>query len=662
MQLEQLLHRELSRHWRHGTNIAVVLGDRFDMLFEHSVDGVFFMTLDEPLMWHGAPDHDALLDYAFEHSRVTAANRAMCEMMSTPRERFIGTTPSERWGDEGWLWKKNMRELYEHGRTRYSLRAPRGDGTWMQVEGQYVCTYDAAGRITGHFGIQRDVTEKKHDAERLQLVMESGDIGTWEVDLTTNELMFDDGWITRMGYALDDPRVRDGHFWRTTVHPADMPEIMRAFEAHLAGSVPLYRIEHRFRDASGQWRWVLSSGRITARDPDGKPLRMVGGVLDITERKQLQERLFLAERMASIGTLAAGVGHEINNPLTYVVLNLTLIDRELRALDMPATTRERLGHMIDQARYGTERVSGIVRDLQALTRVPEERIAQVDLRAALERCLEIADHEIRHRARVIRELAEVPAVRGSEGRIVQLFLNLLVNAAQAIPVGCADTNWIRLTTLTSGDHVVVVISDSGVGIQQDALGRIFDPFYTTKQVGEGTGLGLAIARSIVTAMGGEIEVDSAPGHGTSFRVLLPIASAQQNHVELPPPVKEARDKKRVLVIDDEPMVGQLVQKVLAAHEVIAETSARAALTRLAADPGFDLILCDLMMPELSGIDFYDQLPPGLRCRIVFLSGGAFTPRAQQFLDSVPNRRLAKPFDVDALTAVLISSGDHDALP
>jgi PAS domain S-box-containing protein len=198
---------------------AVVLGDRFDMLFEHSVDGVFFMALDEPITWHGARDQDALLDYAFGHSRVTAANRAMCEMMSAPREQLIGSTPSERWGDEGWLWKKNMRELYEHGRTRYSLRAPRGDGTWMQVEGQYVCMYDAAVRITGHFGVQRDVTEKKENAERLQLVMESGDIGTWEVNLTTNELMFDDGWIVRMGYSLDDPRVRDGQFWRAAVHP-----------------------------------------------------------------------------------------------------------------------------------------------------------------------------------------------------------------------------------------------------------------------------------------------------------------------------------------------------------------------------------------------------------------------------------------------------------
>jgi PAS domain S-box-containing protein len=621
------------------------------------------MTLDEPIVWQGAPDHDALLQYAFEHLRVTAANRAMCELMRAPRDLLIGTTPSQRWPQqEAWVWKDNMRELYEHGRTRYSLRAPRNDGTSMFVEGLYVCTYDDAGRITGHFGIQRDVTEKKRNLERLELMMESGDIGTWEVDLTRNELYFDDHFVVRLGYSLDDPRVRDGKFWRTTVHPADLGEASRAFAAHVAGNVGTYRVEHRIRAANGEWRWLLSTGRVSARDAEGRPLRIVGGALDITERKRLQEALSVAERMASVGTLAAGVGHEINNPLTYVVLNLTLIDRELRALDMPPTTRERLARMMEQARYGTERVSSIVRDLQTLSRVPEERVGLVDLRGTLERCLAIADHQIRHRARVIRELDDVAPVRGSEGRIVQLFLNLLANAAQAIPVGNADSHCIRVKTSTQDGRVIIVISDSGIGIDPDVVGRIFDPFYTTKQVGEGTGLGLAICRSIVTAMGGEIDVDSTPRQGAAFRVVLPIADDTDLPAEPPPTVNDPLDKKRVLVIDDEPMVGTLIAKVLSTHDVVAETSARAALTRLAADSGFDLILCDLMMPEVSGMDFYDQLAPELRDRIVFLSGGAFTPRARAFLDSVPNRRLAKPFDVDALTAMLISSGDHDALP
>lgn len=639
--------------------------DRFEMLFEHSVDGVFFMTLDEPIAWHGAADKDALLDYAFDHMRITSINRVVCEQVGASREQLIGSVPRERWDVDVDVWRERMRELFEHGRTYFTMRAPRTDGRWLDVDGQYVCTYDEQGHITGCFGTQRDITEKRIVAERLELAMESADIGIWDLDLVTSGLYFDERFITRMGYSLEDPEVRRSAFWGGQLHPSDFPEIRRAFDAHLAGSSPFFRIEHRIRTASAEWRWMLSSGRVMTRDDSGRPIRMLGACLDITDRKLLQERLFLAERMASLGTLAAGVGHEINNPLTYIVLNLTLIERELKTLELTSSARARLGHMLDQARYGTERVGGIVRDLQALTRVPDERVGNVDPVVVLERCLEIADHQIRYRARVVRELAPVPPVTGSEGRMVQLFFNLLVNAAQAIPDGAVDRNWVKVTTkVNDAGQVVVAISDSGIGIAPEAVGRVFDPFYTTKQVGEGTGLGLAICRSIVTALGGEISVDSAPGRGATFSVVLPAATGESESTRRPS-APQLPGKKRVLVIDDEPMVGHLVGKVLSEHDVIAETSARAALTRLAADPRFDLILCDLMMPEISGMDFYHrlgELDPALRARIVFLSGGAFTERTQKFLDSVPNRRLTKPFDVDALTAVLLSAGDHDALP
>lgn len=644
------------------------LRDRFEMLFEHSVDGVFVMTLDEPITWHGAEDKDALIDYAFDHLRLTSVNRVFCEQLGTTREGLVGTVPRERWTYAVDVWRARMRDLFHHGRTYFTMRAVRTDGRWLDVEGQYICTYDEQGRITGCFGTQRDITEERKLAERLELALGSADIGIWDLDLVTKDLYFNEGFIKRLGYSPTDPAVRSAEFWQARMHPADLPEITRAFGEHSAGAAPLYRFEHRLRSASGEWRWVLSSGRVTTRDKHGNPVRAVGGCLDITDRKLLQERLFHAERLASLGTLAAGVGHEINNPLTYIVLNLTLIERELRHVDMPSSTRTRVQGMLEQARYGTDRVSGIVRDLQALARVPDDGIARVNPATVLERCLVLADHEIRHRARVIRELAPVPAVRGSEGRMVQLFLNLLINAAQAIPDGSAERNWIKVATGEEGGLVVVSISDSGAGIPADAIGRIFDPFYTTKPVGMGIGLGLAICRSIVTALGGEIQVDSTVGHGSTFRVVLPPAGPDdvaQQSAPASSTSNTAPARKRVLVIDDEPMVGQLVGKVLSEHEVVSEISARAALARLRSDPRFDVILCDLMMPDVSGIDFYEQLASiddALRRRVVFLSGGAFTERAQRFLDSVPNHRLAKPFDVESLTAVLISASDHHPLP
>jgi CheY-like chemotaxis protein len=244
----------------------------------------------------------------------------------------------------------------------------------------------------------------------------------------------------------------------------------------------------------------------------------------------------------------------------------------------------------------------------------------------------------------------VPHVRATEDRLIQVFLNLLVNAAQALPVGHVDRYRIEVTTETVEDgRALICIRDNGVGIAGEDLARIYEPFFTTKNVGEGTGLGLAICRSIVLGLGGDIAADSQPGAGSTFRIWLPAAATPPTAV-VPP--RMAVTGRRILVVDDEPMIGRLLQVLLERDVVIAETSARVALDRIHGGERFDRILCDLMMPELSGMDFYDALPAEHRACVVFLTGGAFTERARGFLDGVPNRRLAKPFDVDELAAML----------
>jgi PAS domain S-box-containing protein len=624
---------------------------RFDMLFSQHLDGVFFAALDEPIDWaHG--DHDALLEYVFDHLRITAVNDEMCRQYGEPRERLIGSVPRERYTNRAAQWRERMRQLYDQGQTHHTLNA-----LGRYVEGVYICTYDAQGRITGHYGTQRDVTEERRTAaallasqQRLELAIENGDIGVWDYDPATRRIHYDRRWYLRLGYDPETTPYTSTEWWATKMHPADYPEFVRTFQAHVRGEAPFHRVEHRVRTANGDWMWFLTSGKIIARAPNGKPMRFVGTSIDITERKLLQDRLAASERMASIGTLAAGVGHEINNPLTYIMLNLELLDRELQSLSPRV---ERMRTMVDQTRYGTERVRSVVRDLQALTRAPEDRLTRIEPIAILERCLEIAHHQIKHRATVIRDLDPVPCVLGNEGRMVQLFLNLIVNAAQAIPEGAVEHNQIRISTATDRDGCALVeITDTGAGIPPELVTRIFDPFFTTKAVGEGTGLGLAICRTIAIGMGGDIEVDNA--RNTTFRVRLPAAP---EHVEEPAPPAEPASvrRQRVLIIDDEPQVGALVGRVLPQHEIIAETSARAALIRLRRGERFDHILCDLMMPDLTGMDFYDVLAhidPSLQSRVIFISAGAFTDRARTFLESVKNPRLDKPFDVAELTAVL----------
>jgi CheY-like chemotaxis protein len=234
-----------------------------------------------------------------------------------------------------------------------------------------------------------------------------------------------------------------------------------------------------------------------------------------------------------------------------------------------------------------------------------------------------------------------------------VLLNLLVNAAQALPEGAAERNHVTVTTRRDGEHVVVEVRDSGRGIAPDVLPRIFDPFFTTRPVGNGIGLGLSIAHRLTTTMGGTITVESKPGQGTLFRVALPLAE--------PAPASDtpatARRRARVIVIDDEPMVGKAIRRMLAGeHDVVPLTRPEELLALLDGEP-IDAVLCDVMMPQMTGMDLYAELQkraPALLSHFAFLTGGAFTPRAQSFLASVANPKLDKPFDAGALRALIRS--------
>ncbi len=625
-----------------------------EALFRDSTEGMFVARIATPLSWSASADREALLDHAFEHLKITALNDAVCRQFGASRTEMLGSTPRERWrhGDVQ-EWRARMRMLFDDGRARHLMRAPRADGDFLEIDGQYVLFRDAQDRITGYFALQRERTEEKRTMERLELALQSGHIGVWELDIPGRRLQYELSWLAYLGYADCAEETCDPDWWKDKRNEADYQEIQRAFFAHIRGETPVYTGEHRIRTADGRWLWLLSTGRVSERDRDGKPIHFVGTSVDITERKLLQERVAFAERMASLGTLAAGVAHEINNPLTYVLLNLALLERNLGALGstLPVETRTKLTNMVEQARYGCDRVSAVVRDLQTLTRVRDEGESDVDLAVVLERCFEIAAHQLRHRATLVKDLTPVPAIRGNEHRVGQLFLNLIVNAAQAIPEGAADTNSVRVSTAQHPDgRVRIEIADTGVGIPSDVLKRIFDPFFTTKPVGEGSGIGLSICRSIVTSLGGEIAGESAAGHGTLVRVLLPAAPRGDRPLQ-PPRPRELASRLHVLVVDDEPMIGRVIVSLLAGHRVDVELSARKALQRLLAGETYDWILCDLMMPDMTGMELHDAVEPHLRERLIFISGGA-SDHAREFLQRGPNRRLFKPFDLETLVSVL----------
>jgi signal transduction histidine kinase len=282
---------------------------------------------------------------------------------------------------------------------------------------------------------------------------------------------------------------------------------------------------------------VSAAGHSTAAAIDAdayieKPLRLpaltrtIDAVVQAHERRRQAAEAAKAERLASLGVLAAGLAHEINNPLTCILLELRDVAEIVRGLgsDRDADLTETIARRVAGALEGAERISDIVQGVRAFAREDDSSKFPLDIRPLLDRALKMVDHMLRKRARLHRDYQECPYVLASEGRLIQVFLNVLANAAQAIPEGRPDDNLVTVSTRTGDDGSLrIAIADTGPGIPEALIGRIFEPFFTTKPVGEGIGLGLSLSHGIVRGLGGEIHVSSALGAGTTFEIVLPSA-------------------------------------------------------------------------------------------------------------------------------------------
>jgi signal transduction histidine kinase len=402
-------------------------------------------------------------------------------------------------------------------------------------------------------------------------------------------------------------------------------------------------------------------------------LSTVEKIIDERERRRIRTRLAEAERLASLGTLAAGAAHEISNPLSFTVANLETMDEQLgrlremaerlhaergtasepRLMEDLRAILDDMRDLLADGRVGAERVSRVVRNLQSIARRQEEQHRLVDVRRVVESALNLTWNQIRHRARLVKEFPEqLPLIQGSEFRLGQLMLNLLVNAAQAIQEGNAQGNEIRVVVRSEARGMVVEVQDTGEGIAPEARPRLFEPFFTTKPAGVGTGLGLSICQSVVIEHRGTIEVESEPGKGSLFRVILPLPleeRAAEPTIERPvTPVPISR-RGQVIIIDDEPQLAWAMKRLLdPEHDVVAVTHGREALDRMMAGQRFDVIVCDLTMPFMTGEQLYREIErrfgAEVAARILFVTGGALSDEGNAFLQEVRNPRLFKPFD------------------
>lgn len=433
-------------------------------------------------------------------------------------------------------------------------------------------------------------------------------------------------------------------------------------------------------------------------DAKGSVVAIEGVLADVSSEQAARSRLVQADRLSTLGTLAAGVAHEINNPAAFVLLGIDMLDRLLQTAgkDLPDGPRSQAGTLVRELRDSIRRIVDIARDLRLFASAPGDsgQHTYVDVNRAVESALTLTRGHLIERAHVRRDLGDLPHVLMEENRLGQVLVNLLVNAAQAIPKpGVApgrasapgelppkEGHTISVTTRASGDDVVIEVSDTGVGIAPENLNRIWTPFFTTKGPDLGTGLGLSISKDIIARAGGTITAQSpVPGttRGTRFTIVLPVNREPRSRAPRPssnPPAGRPEKRARVLLVEDEPALARaLAEGIGRVHDVTLVSSARDALEllvpamsresaggpRLATlvsgqavkrtEPPFDIVLCDLRMPGMSGEALYDEVKTydAAQARgFIFMTGVGFGADVERFLRESGRPVLEKPFATD----------------
>ena len=569
--------------------------------------------------------------------------------------------------------------LAEHDSYEVEFRLRHKDGHYIPVLSRGFITRDASGKPVRVSGTNMDLTARKaveedlaRSEERTRAILDATPFPVAVVDLDDNRIEY---W-SRSALEIFGHTPPTTAEWYALAYPD-----------------AAYR-----QDVLERWRPVVDKARATGRAINGGEFRvsckdgsvriceLYAAVIrdnlivtfnDITDRKAMEAQLAQADRLASMGTLASSVAHEINNPLTFVVYNLESLDEDLpellRALEglhehrdefrpelqtllaklAPAHIDDILSRL-DDARDGSLRILEIARGLSSFSRVDADVVSPVELVDVVEAACRMASNEIRYRAHLVKKLSPVPTLRAKKGQLSQVLLNLLLNAAHAIEEGAIDANEIKVTTSCDDDWAYLTVEDSGHGIPASHRDRLFEPFFTTKKIGDGSGLGLAISRNIVESHGGSISIESEVGRGTQVMVSLPLT------LDIPASESEApgdtpRARGRVLVVDDEASVRSIIARLLEGHEIVEAPDGEHARRLLEGDQTFDLILCDMMMPGLSGMDLHgwlrEQHPP-LAAALVFMTGGVFTPRARDYLQHVDCLCLEKPFNKARLLGVV----------
>lgn len=386
---------------------------------------------------------------------------------------------------------------------------------------------------------------------------------------------------------------------------------------------------------------------------------------DVTDRQQMYNKMVLSDKLATVGTLTAGIIHEINNPMTFVATNLHYINDQLKMLNLNDTNQVTqfmllLDEVINESILGASKIQEIIQELKGFSRIGHDEITPVYIHEILNFAIHMANPQYKLTATIETHYApNVPLLLLERNKLHQVFLNLIMNAAQAFEASQKKDNLISITTTVKDNHIQIEFMDTGKGISPDIINKIFDPFFTTKPVGIGTGLGLSISQDIINQMGGEITVRSEINQGTTFtiRLLMKVkleSPKDQINISLPTPKTQVR--KSILIVDDDPVTLNILERILGKyHEIVTVNSSLEALKILSQKNKFDLVITDIHMPDVSGIDLYKFIlnnHPGLERNMIFMSGGVMNETTNDFIIQTKNDLLLKPFTPEQLIHVI----------
>ncbi len=588
-----------------------------------------------------------------------------------PEDRAAMSAGWARAAAEGSAWDKELRLLRPDGSVRWvhTLTAPGKD---------------AEGRITGFVGTVEDITERRvteiamlESEERFKFVARAVSDVVWDWNLSANTLWWNDGFLTTFGFAAGEMKPSIAA-WTGRIHPDDRSRVVDSIQHAIAGGTETWSAEYRFQRKDGSYTYVQDRGYIL-RDAADKGIRMVGGMRDLTEQKKMEAQSLRAQRMESIGTLAGGIAHDLNNVLTPIMMAIELLKRAPGG--DPRRTK-----ILNTIEVNSRRGADLVRQVLSFARGLDGRRVAIHL-APLIKDLEGVISEIfpRNIRVVVNVSPDLAPIVGDPTQLHQVLLNLVVNSRDAMPDGgvltltatnvTVDTQFARTSTgsrrgmnqeAKAGLHVLLQVTDTGLGIPPEVRERIFEPFFSTKEPGKGTGIGLATVQSVVKGHGGFLNFDSEVSHGTTFKVYLPADPALQT-AEVVPPVKaelwRGRDEL-VLVVDDECSIREITQETLEfyGYRVITAVDGAEAVALYAKQAQqIAVVVTDMMMPVMDGaatIQVLKRINPAVK--IIAASGIDSGTNVAKAANAGVKHFLPKPYTAETLLKLLRDVLDRPA--